>query len=143
MEKIEETIKEIAVKHGIAVGRDDPIMILHTINERLMKEAAVSQRQILHEFKEELESAAHTWEAEAKKIAETILNAALSGSKEAMKKIMDEGGKTATENIGREIDARLIQARAVLKNIRTWAMINALAATTTFLAVIAVLYATR
>jgi hypothetical protein len=143
MEKIEETIKEIAVKHGIAVGRDDPIMILHTINERLMKETAAAQRQILHEFKEELESVAHEWEAEAKKIAETILNAALSSSKEAMEKVMMAGGKSATENIAREFDSRLIQARAILKNIRTWAMINALAAATTFLTAIAVLYAIR
>ena len=62
MEKIEEIIKEIAVKHGIAIGRDDPILILHTLNERLLKETAVAQRQIMHEFKEELESAAHAWE---------------------------------------------------------------------------------
>ena len=143
MEKIEETIKEIAVKHGIAVGRDDPIMILHTINERLMKETAAAQRQILHEFKEEIESAAHEWEAEAKKIAETILNAALSSSKEAMEKVMVAGGKAATENIGRELDARLIQARAILRDIRKWAMVNALAAATTFLAAIAVLYAIK
>ncbi len=29
---IEELIKEIAAKHGIAVSRDDPILILQTIN---------------------------------------------------------------------------------------------------------------
>jgi hypothetical protein len=34
---VDELIKEIAVKHNIAVSRDDPIMVLHTINERLMR----------------------------------------------------------------------------------------------------------
>ena len=28
--EIEETIKEIAAKHGIAVGRDDPISVSYT-----------------------------------------------------------------------------------------------------------------
>ena len=31
-------IKEIAVKHGIAVGRDDPILILHTLNNQLLQD---------------------------------------------------------------------------------------------------------
>jgi hypothetical protein len=136
MEKIEETIKEIAVKHGIAVGRDDPIMILHTINERLMKETAISQRQILHEFKEELESVAHEWEITAKKTAEKILNAALSTSKEAMA----EGGKTAAKALGREIDSRLAQVGASIRSARKLVIINVVAAVVTLLAAVAVLW---
>ncbi|MFH0781538.1 MAG: conjugal transfer protein TraM [Pseudomonadota bacterium] len=120
MEKIEETIKEIAIKHGVAVGRDDPIMILHTINERLMKETAATQQQILHEFKEELESAAHEWEITAKKIAERILDVALSASKEAIA----EGGKKAAEAIGKEVDSRLAQANAIVRKARILTMIN-------------------
>jgi len=54
-DKIEETIKEIAVKHGIVVGRGDPILILHIINERLMRDSAAAQQEILARFKEELE----------------------------------------------------------------------------------------
>jgi hypothetical protein len=60
-DRIEEIIKEIAVKHGIAVGRDDPIMILQTINERLMQDTAAAQQEILEQFKSELESVAFRW----------------------------------------------------------------------------------
>ena len=134
MEKIEETIKEIAVKHGIAVGRDDPIMILHTINERLMKETAVAQRQILHEFKEELESAAHEWEINAKGIAEKILNTALIRSKETMENTITEGGKEAVKAMGKEINFILSQANTNLINVRILAIINALAVVLTLLA---------
>lgn len=127
MEKIEETIKEIAIKHGVAVGRDDPIMILHTINERLMKETAAAQRQILHEFKEELESAAHEWEITSKKIAERILDVALTASKEAIA----EGGKKEAEAIGREVDSRLAQANAIVRKACILTMINMAAAVVT------------
>lgn len=60
-DKIEAIIKEIAAKHGIAVGRDDPILILQTINEKLMRDSAVAQQAILNTFKEELEDIAHRW----------------------------------------------------------------------------------
>ena len=136
MEKIEETIKEIAVKHGIAVGRDDPIMVLHTINERLMHETEAAQRQILHEFKEEMESAAHEWEASAKKTAESILNAALAASKEAIA----EGGKTSAKAMGREVDARLAKAGAATRSARILAMVNVAAAVMTVIAAFAVLW---
>ncbi len=129
MEKIEETIKEIAIKHGVAVGRDDPIMILHTINERLMKETAAAQRQILHEFKEELESAAHEWEVSTKKIAERILDVALSASKEEIA----EGGKKVAEAIGREVESRLAQTNVIVRKTRILTMINIAAAVITLL----------
>lgn len=60
-DKVEETIKEIAAKHGIAVGRDDPILILQTINDRLMQESTEAQQAILDSFKSELEEIAHRW----------------------------------------------------------------------------------
>jgi hypothetical protein len=136
MEKIEETIREIAIKHGIAVGRDDPILILHTINERLMKETAAAQRQILHEFKEELEAAAHEWEITAKKTAERILGVALTASKEAIA----EGGKTAAKAMGREVDARLTQTGTSIRSARILAIINVAVAVVTVIAAVAVLW---
>lgn len=136
MEKIEEAIKEIAIKHGVAVGRDDPIMILHTINERLMKETAAAQRQILHEFKEELESAVHEWEITSKKTAERILDVALSASKEAIA----EGGKKAAEDIGREIDVSLTQANAIARKTFVFTMINMAAAVVTLLFAVTTLW---
>lgn len=92
-DRIEEIIKEIAVKHGIAVGRDDPIMILQTINERLMQDTAAAQQEILEQFKSELESVAFRWGEDAKAKAERTLNAALAASRDAMNKAMQEGAK--------------------------------------------------
>ena len=139
MEKIEETIKEIAVKHGIAIGRDDQIMILHTINERLMKETAAAQQQILHEFKEELESAAHAWETNAKSISEKILNTSLIGVKETIQKVLIEEGKRAGESINRDIEAALTQLNSKLRVLRIVASVNVLAAVSIFFTLVAIL----
>ena len=88
--EVEELIKEIAVKHGIAVGRDDPIMILQTINARLMQDSQKAQQEMLDTFKSELEEMSHRWGIDAKEKAERILNASLAASKDAMGQIMLE-----------------------------------------------------
>lgn len=57
----EEIIQEIALKHGVAIGRDDPILILQTLNNKLMKDSVLAQQQQLDLFKEELETIAYRW----------------------------------------------------------------------------------
>ena len=104
-DKIEELIREIAAKHGIAVGRDDPILILQTINMKLMQDSASAQQEILDAFKSELESIAHRWGDDAKGKAERTLNAALAASKDAMTRGMQEGAKAAAEAVRREVEA--------------------------------------
>ncbi|WP_039816555.1 conjugal transfer protein TraM [Xanthomonas arboricola] len=127
-DKIEELIREIAVKHGIAVGRDDPILILQTINTRLMQDSQAAQQEILDRFKEELEAIAHRWGEDAKGKAERTLNAALTASKEAMAKGMQEGGKAAADTVKRELEAAAAQLAAPLREARRVSYMNIVAA---------------
>ena len=53
--KIDEIIKEIAITHGVSLGKNDPILILTTINSRLIEDSQKGQKIILEEFKAELE----------------------------------------------------------------------------------------
>lgn len=140
-DKIEETIKEIAVKHGIAVGRDDPILILQTINERLMQDSAAAQQEILDHFKAELEAIAHRWSDDAKNKAERTLNAALTASRETMTQTMQEGAKSAAELIRREIKAASEQFAAPIREAKRVALMNLIAAGMTIIAAGLVLWA--
>ena len=54
-ESIDETIKEIAVRHDVVLSKDDPILILQTMNERLLEETRKAQQEMLAQFKEEME----------------------------------------------------------------------------------------
>ena len=127
-DKIEELIREIAVKHGIAVGRDDPILILQTIYTRLMQDSQAAQQEILDRFKEELEAIAHRWGDDAKGKAERTLNAALAASKEAMAKGMQDGGKAAAEAVRRELEAAAAQLAAPIREARRVSYMNIVAA---------------
>ncbi|MFO3020310.1 conjugal transfer protein TraM [Legionella pneumophila serogroup 1] len=89
-EKINEAIQDIAGKHGVVLGRDDPVLILQTMNDRLLEENLKAQQEMLTQFKEEMESISSQWKVDAKDKAEKVLNAALASSKEAMNKILRE-----------------------------------------------------
>lgn len=133
-DELEDLVKEIAAKHSIAVSRDDPIMILHTINDRLMKNAAASQEKILSSFKSELEATAFQWSEDSKARAEKILNAALSASQAAMLETMQEGGKQTIEVVKREIDGIGLRLATPIKQSEKIARLNLLAAAITFFA---------
>lgn len=140
IDKIEETIKEIAAKHGIAVGRDDPILILQTINERLMQDSAAAQQEILDRFKEEMEAIAHRWGDDAKNKAERTLNGALTASREAMMETMQEGSKVAAESLRREVESTTTRLASSVRESRSVAIMNLVAACMTVFAVVFALW---
>lgn len=128
-DKIEETIKEIAAKHGIAVGRDDPILILQTINDRLMQESTAAQQANLDAFKSELEEIVHRWGEDAKNKAERTLNAALAASKEAMATAIKENAKLTAEAARRETEEVIAQQlKPSIREARRVSFMNLIAA---------------
>lgn len=47
---INRIIEEVAVKHGISLGRDDPILMVYTINRQLMESSARIQQDTLEKY---------------------------------------------------------------------------------------------
>nr|WP_172685322.1 conjugal transfer protein TraM [Burkholderia cepacia] len=133
-DQVEELIKEIAAKHGIAVSRDDPILILQTINNRLMQDSSKAQQAQLDQYKEELEALALRWGTDAKDKAERILNAALTASKGAMDKAMQENAKSTAATVRAEVDAALGRVAGQVKDARRIGLLNVLASCITLAA---------
>lgn len=85
-----EVIQDVVAKHGVALGKDDPILILQTMNEKLLEENRMAQQELLVRFKEEMENISSQWKNDAREKAEKVLNAALSSSKEVMAKLLKD-----------------------------------------------------
>ena len=141
-DQVEELIKEIAAKHGIAVSRDDPILVLQTINNRLMADSSKAQQAQLDQYKEELEALALRWGNDAKGKAERILNASLAASKDAMGQVMQEGAKATAASVRAEIDAALARVAAPIRDARQIGILNVVASCITLLAAAVALWAT-
>lgn len=109
-DKLNEAIQDIAVKHGVVLGKDDPILILQTMNEKLLEENRKTQQEMLAQFREEMENISSQWKDDAKEKAEKVLNAALTSSKEIMTKLIHECSKESIDTIKKEISDSLIEA---------------------------------
>ena len=138
--EVEELIKEIAVKHGIAVGRDDPILILQTINKRLMQDSQKAQQEMLDQFKSELECISLRWSADAKDKAERILNASLNASKASMEQLLQAGAKEFVAAIKSEIDTSLNRMGRPIRDSYRISVMNLLASFLTILAAAVLLW---
>lgn len=133
-DSIDTLIKEIAEAHGVVIGRDDPLLILQTINDRLINNNTKAQEAMLHEFKEEIERIALRWERDAKEKSEHILNASLEASKDAMMAILQNSAKSTVLAIKKEVDEKLSQTNGTLRHVEKIAIFNIFASGITLLA---------
>lgn len=127
-EQLEELIREIAIKHGIAVARDDPILVLQTINNRLLQDSAKAQQAQLDKYKQEMEALAQRWGNDAREKAERILNASLAAGKQAMGQLLEEGARSTSKALAGEIEVLLAGLARPVEDARRIAMLNIVAA---------------
>jgi hypothetical protein len=133
----DELISEVAAKHGVLLDSRDPIMMLRTLNARVLKDALESQEAMLGEFKEEMESLTSRWSNDAKEKAERVLNAALSASKDAMESNLKQGA----QSLQADIDAAMERIASRLDQTRQAAMLNVVASCLTCVAAAIALWA--
>ncbi|MGC3900906.1 conjugal transfer protein TraM [Legionella pneumophila] len=117
-DKFDAAIQEIAVKHGVVLSKDDPILILQTMNDRLIEEARQIQATMLAQFREEMENISSQWRDDAKEKAEKIINAALAGSKEAMARLLLESTNISVQSMERVTSDSLAEARDLLQQTK-------------------------
>lgn len=117
-DKFDAAIQEIAVRHSVVLSKDDPILILQTMNDRLIEEARQAQAAMLTQFREEMESISSQWRDDAKEKAEKIINAALAGSKEAMARLLLESTNISVQSMERMISDSLAEARDLLQQTK-------------------------
>lgn len=135
---IEKLIKEVAVKHGVALSKDDPILMLHTINRQLARDTQESQEIMLSAFQSQLEEVAHRWSEESKSKAERVLNASLQASKEAMAVGVQEASKLAANELGRVIKESEDSVTKVVGGVRNASIINLVASILVLIAALVV-----
>jgi hypothetical protein len=142
---LDEIIKEVAAQHGVALGHDDPIIMLHTVNRRLLDDSTKAQQEILATFKKEIEEISNRWGRDAQNKAERTLTAALAASKEAMATVIAEATTQVVAGVRKEMSVALdsvsLSVSVQVNNAQTLSKINLLAAALTLLAASLTLWA--
>ncbi|BCZ98065.1 MULTISPECIES: conjugal transfer protein TraM [Legionella] len=112
-DKLDKIVQDITVKHGVLLGKDDPILMLQTMNEQLIEENRKAQQDLLVQFREEMEGISSQWEEDAKEKAEKVLNAALASSKEVIARLLQESTRESVQVMKKLISDSLIEAHSL------------------------------
>ncbi|OCG28992.1 hypothetical protein A9G45_01360 [Gilliamella sp. HK2] len=120
----EELINLIAKENNVMLGKDDPILMLITANDYLIKELELSLSKILAENRTQLELNFSQYDESVKNNAEKILNAALIASKKTLTDHITESATEFKKLINDEILAAKIDIEVESKKIGFYSKIN-------------------
>ncbi|WP_115710997.1 conjugal transfer protein TraM [Legionella sainthelensi] len=134
LEKLDKIIQDITVKHGVLLAKDDPILMLHTMNEQLIEENRKAQQDLLVKFREEMEGISSQWKDDAKEKAEKVLNAALTSSKEAITRLLHESTKESVQAMKKLILDSLIEAHSLTQKTQKFSRFALVSSATLFAA---------
>lgn len=139
-DQIEELIKQVAAENGVGLSKDDPVMIMHTINARLLKDSEQSQQALLDQFKSEMEVIVSRLSIEAKSQSNSILNAAILSSRSEIEKVMTEQSRIIIEQWQEELNNGFGRVSDAIKSSRIAAILNVIASCITLVAALIILY---
>ena len=133
-EKIDKVIQQIASVHGVAVSKDDPIMILHTMNERLISDSKAAQQELLDNFRSQLEVTVSELSMAAKNHSDRVLNSTIQTSKNEMARVMEEQSNIIIERWKADLHAEFNEACKTMTTSRQTAILNIIASFITLIA---------
>ena len=133
-EKIDKVIQQIASVHGVAVSKDDPIMILHPMNERLISDSKAAQQELLDNFRSQLEVTVSELSMAAKNHSDRVLNSTIQTSKTEISRVMEEQSNIIIERWKADLHAEFNEACKTMTTSRQTAILNIIASFITLIA---------
>ena len=140
-ENYEEILIEIAKKHGVALNKNDPILIVYTLNQRMIADQTQAQEALFDNFRSQMEELTQNFHFETKSQAEKILTASLDSSKKVMLNAMNDNAKAASTAVREEIDSIVNKVQSNHKESRQTSYINLFSSILTLTAACVILYA--
>jgi len=105
--KLDALIERIASEHGIVLSQDDPILMMHTLNEVLLEQNEKAHAELLSNYQATLEENFNRWCEYSTKKSNAMINASANNAKltrdqflESCIQLIDEKVKSG---IGHEI----------------------------------------
>ena len=139
----DDLLKEIASKHGVALDRADPILMVQTMHIRLLAESRSAHHALLEDYRTTLEGLLDRWSTETTAKAERIVTASLTASTETMKAQMATHTTDLARTIRKEVTEVVETTETRLRRATTVGYVNLLAALVTFLSAVVVYWTLR
>lgn len=127
-DEVGDLIRELAVEHGVALDRSDPILVVQTATRRILqlalKDAQTAQAEALAQHRSELELVAAKWQADSKRAAAQLLEGADETIAASIARQMDQAAQRAAAGVGVVVGAH---EKALARSTLTCALAAAVA----------------
>jgi hypothetical protein len=124
-EKLDALIKRIASEHGIVLTKDDPVLMMHTLNEVLLEQNEKAHVDLLNKYEAILQESFNQWQTVASKKANALISAQQNIISKSNDPLTDQNLQLISEKIKIAINHEI---RDLTKISRQAAIMNLLAA---------------
>lgn len=137
-DQVNRIMATIAARHGIALSEDDPILMVHTLNEILLQENNKAHQMLLNNFSSMLEENIHHWS----QVTESRANLLLQTNSRTIHQLSEQITNSCFDSIDQQIESnfneKIKEITTLSRNIQLAALIN-LGATGLFFGAILIL----
>lgn len=124
-EKLDALIKRIASEHGIVLTKDDPVLMMHTLNEVLLEQNEKAHVDLLNKYETILQESFNQWQTVASKKANALISAQQNIISKSNDPLTDQNLQLISEKIKIAINHEI---RDLTRISRQAAIMNLLAA---------------
>lgn len=136
LDHFSKIIERVAAKHGIALTDDDPILMIHTLNEILLEENSKAHQVLLNNFRSTLEENISQWSQATENKANSLLQASSRNTNLLTEQIINACFESIDQKIELGFNEKIKEISTLTQNTRQAAIINLLATGLFFLAVL-------
>jgi len=124
-DKLDALIKRIASEHSIVLTKDDPVLIMHTLNEALLEQNEKAHAELLNKYEAILQESFNQWHSYASRKANALINAQQNHFSKNNNQPIDQCMQLISEKISITINHEI---RELTRISRQAAVMNLLAA---------------
>ena len=128
-------IKRIASEHGIVLTKDDPVLMMHTLNEVLLEQNEKAQTELLNKYEAILQESFNQWHSYVSKKANALINAQQNNFSKSNDQPIDQSTQLISEKISITINHEI---RELTRISRQAAIMNLLAAVLVLVSIVIV-----
>lgn len=135
-DKLDALIKRIASEHSIVLTKDDPILMMHTLNEVLLEQNEKAHAELLHKYEAILQESFNQWQTVASKKANALIIAQQNNISKSNDQPIDQSMQLISEKVKIAINHEI---RDLTRISRQAAIMNLLAAVLVLVSAVLVL----
>ncbi len=135
-DKLDALIKRVASEHGIVLSQDDPVLMMHTLNEVLLEQNDKAHTELLNNYEAILQESFNQWHSYACKKTNTLINAQQNSLSKNNDQLIDQSIQLISEKLKIAINHEI---RELVRISRQAAIMNLLAAALVLVSVVLVL----